>query len=78
MRRRARPGNAKGETRQPAVRTSPKKEAARGDELEKRLAEALEQRKATSEILRVISSSLLLGAARHDGCRNRTRKVERE
>jgi GAF domain-containing protein len=57
MRRGAKPGKAKGETRQPAARPSPKKEAARGDELEKRLAEALEQQKATSEILRVISSS---------------------
>jgi hypothetical protein len=54
MRREAKPGKAKGETRQPVARTSPKKEAARGDELEKRLAEALEQQKATSEILRVI------------------------
>ena len=57
MRRGAKPGKAKGETRQPVARTSPKKDAARGDELEKRLAEALEQQKATSEILRVISSS---------------------
>jgi GAF domain-containing protein len=57
MRRGTKPEKAKGETRQPVARTSPKKEAARGDELEKRLAEALEQQKATSEILRVISSS---------------------
>ena len=57
MRRGAKPGKAKGETGQPVVPTSPRKEAARGDELEKRLAEALERQNATSEILRVISSS---------------------
>ena len=43
--------------RRPAARTSPKNEASKRHDLEKRLAESLEREKATAEILRVISSS---------------------
>src|SRR5229473_2123266 len=71
MRRGAKPAKAKVEARRPVARKSPKKEASKRRELEKRLAESLErerakdrvlaealdQQTATSEILRVISSS---------------------
>ncbi len=57
MRQGAKPTRAKVEA-EPAGRSkSPKAEASRRRELEKRLAEALEQQTATSEILGVISSS---------------------
>jgi signal transduction histidine kinase len=57
MRRGAKPANAKGESKRPVARKSPKTEGSRVRDLEKRLAEALEQQAATSEILRAISSS---------------------
>ena len=64
MRRGAKPAKAKGESKRPVARKSGKGEGSRVGDLEKRLAEALkheaealEQQRATSEILRVISSS---------------------
>src|SRR5262245_27561626 len=53
----AKPANAKGESKRPVARKSPKTEGSRVRDLEKRLAEALEQQAASSEILRAISSS---------------------
>src|SRR5262245_37649864 len=45
------------EAKPPVARKSPKDDSARVRNLEKRLAEAGEQQRATAEILRVISSS---------------------
>ena len=57
MGRRAKPLKGKAETKRSSARKPPKNDGARVRALEKRLAEALEQQSATSEILRVISSS---------------------
>ncbi len=64
MRRRAKPPKVKGQGMRPPPRKSPKTDDARVRDLEKRLAEALkgeaealEQRTATSEILRLIADS---------------------
>ena len=54
MRRGAKPGKAKVEPKVPVSRKSLKNQVR---DLEKRLAEALDQQTATSEILRVISNS---------------------
>src|SRR5215467_3868647 len=56
MRRGPRPAKSK-EAKPPVARKSPKDDGARVRDLEKRLAEALQQQAATAEILRVISSS---------------------
>jgi signal transduction histidine kinase len=57
MRRGAKPAKSKVEAKPPIVRKSQKGEGSRVQDLGKRLAEALGQQTATSEILRVISSS---------------------
>jgi len=57
MRRGAKPAKSKVEARPPITRKSRKSEGSGVDDLEKRLAAALDQRTAASEILRVISSS---------------------
>jgi two-component system NtrC family sensor kinase len=57
MERAAKPAKAKVEARPPIARKSRKTDASTGRQLEQRLTEALEQQAATSEILRVISSS---------------------
>ena len=51
------PKPTKAKAKRPVPRPSRKKPASRERGLEQRLAEALEQQAATSEILRVISSS---------------------
>jgi two-component system NtrC family sensor kinase len=57
MRRGAKPTKAKAEAKRPLARKASKEEAARVHELEKRLAEALDQQTATAEILRTISQA---------------------
>jgi len=57
MGRRAKPNKVKAEAQRPVVGKSPTDEGGKVRDLEKRLAEALEQQTATSEILGVISSS---------------------
>src|SRR6266536_5849277 len=57
MRRGAKPGKAKVDARLSVARKSPKNAGSRVRDLEKRLAEAVDQQTATSEILQVISSS---------------------
>src|SRR4029453_6807372 len=57
MRRRVNPAKSKVEAKPPVVRKSRTSEGSRVNDLEKRLAEALERETAAAEILRVISSS---------------------
>src|SRR6202165_5819259 len=57
MERRAKPAKAKVEPRPPVARKSRKVDDSTDRQLEQRLTEALEQQAATSDILRVISSS---------------------
>jgi len=57
MRPGPKPAKSKAEAKPPAARKSPRNEVARVPDLAKRLAEAQEQQRATSEILAVISSS---------------------
>ena len=55
--KRAKPARTKVEPELAAVRRSLRNEASKRREMEKRLAESLEQQTATSRILSVISSS---------------------
>jgi two-component system, NtrC family, sensor kinase len=57
MRQGEKPGKSKAETRRSVGRKSPKNDASGRHRLKNRLAESLEREKATSDILRVISSS---------------------
>jgi hypothetical protein len=57
MRRGAKPAKAKVEVEQAVTGKSSKHESSRVRDLERHLAEAQEQERATSEILRVIASS---------------------
>src|SRR5437016_1434844 len=57
MRRGAKPTKSKAKGKPPAARKSLRNDGSRVRDLERRLAEALEQQTATSEILRVIASS---------------------
>src|SRR5262245_65562458 len=57
MRRGPKPAKSKLQAKSPVTRKSQKDDSAKVRDLEKRLAEALAREKATSGILRVISSS---------------------
>ncbi|MFI5281139.1 MAG: GAF domain-containing protein, partial [Gemmatimonadales bacterium] len=57
MRRGTKAGKAKVKAKRPAARKPAKNDGARARDLERRLAESLEQQAATAEILRVIGSS---------------------